>query len=199
MKKILLINCCREERDVRIKSYTDYILKASEKIGADFSIEEVYDADILPARKDFSAVMISGSASMISRGEYEEELLEFISRNIMPLLGICYGHQVLARAFGCSVRKGSRHHKGYEEILKVKHDKILEGFPEKFQMHESHWEYVIGDSSFNDNFELLAVNSEGGIECVKHRNLPVYGVQFHPEMSGENGIILLMNYLKILV
>jgi imidazoleglycerol phosphate synthase glutamine amidotransferase subunit HisH len=48
------------------------------------------------------------------------------------------------------------------------------------------------------NFHVLARNSAGRVEAIAHREHPFYGVQFHPEKSGESGIKLLVNFLKML-
>jgi anthranilate synthase component 2 len=65
-------------------------------------------------------------------------------------------------------------------------------------MRESHEEIVVRDNALERNFSILAESGGGLVEAIAHRDLPLYGVQFHPEKSGELGIKLLMNFLKML-
>ena len=104
-----------------------------------------------------------------------------------PLLGICYGHQVLAAAFGALVKKDETKHFGNEDIFLNKTDPFFAAFPPVFKMAESHEEIVIRDNDLEKNFMVLAESRRGLVEAIVHRQQPLFGVQFHPEKSGELG------------
>jgi GMP synthase-like glutamine amidotransferase len=128
----------------------------------------------------------------------EADLLEFLITNRRPLLGVCYGHQVLARAFGGLVKKDKQTHLGDEEIFLKQPNRLFWDFPQVFKMAESHEEIVVNDLALAANFYILAENVAGQVEAVAHQDFPFYGVQFHPEKSGEMGVKLLVNFLKMI-
>jgi len=195
-KKLLLVNCYREKADEKIGSYRIWLKAGASAAGMELGVHEVNDRDVFPAAGEFSALVISGSQKMVGDNEAEPGLLEFLKGCRRPLLGICYGHQVLARAFGCLVRKDGQKHLGDEEISLMKVNPLFAAFPAVFRMRESHEEIVVRDPALEGSFHVLALNASGRVEAIRHRELPLYGVQFHPEKSGEPGVKLLVNFLK---
>lgn len=191
MVTLLLLNCYPDTG--KIQPYLNLINSAGEK-----KLDTVVlDENSLPQSLDqFDALVISGADRMITDKQFNPILLDLIANNQKPLLGICYGHQLLATAFGCDVVKDDRFHEGKREIKKVKDDVLLSGFPEKFVMEESHLEYVVHNDKLDRVFSVLAVSRKNRIEIIKHCFLPAYGVQFHPEKSGKLGIMLLENFYK---
>jgi GMP synthase-like glutamine amidotransferase len=195
MVNLLLLDCYRDPGKVKIKPYRDFIHSAFQKKPNIVILKE----NNLPSSFDrFDGVFISGARRMIVEKQYKPALLDLIARNQKPLLGICYGHQLLVTAFGCDVKKEKRFHEGKEEIKKIKDDHILKGFPEHFFMEQSHQEYVVRNEKLEKWFSVLAVNQKNQVEIIKHRFLPAYGVQFHPEKSGTLGIKLLGNFLSFI-
>ncbi|MBE0665452.1 MAG: gamma-glutamyl-gamma-aminobutyrate hydrolase family protein [Candidatus Aminicenantes bacterium] len=197
-RNILLINCYREEAEIKIAGYHAWLKAGAAATGCDLDILTLADREILPDNQMLSGVIVSGSQKMVGAGEVEPGLLEFLLKNRRPLLGICYGHQVLARAFGCLVKKDGQKHLGDEEILIKKAQSIFSAFPPVFKMRQSHEEIVARDPVLEGNFHVLAHNASGRVEAIVHREYPLYGVQFHPEKSGEFGVKLLVNFLNIL-
>jgi imidazoleglycerol phosphate synthase glutamine amidotransferase subunit HisH len=65
-------------------------------------------------------------------------------------------------------------------------------------MRESHEEIVVKDDALAAKFHVLARNSAGRVEAIVHNEHPLFGVQFHPEKSGEFGVKLLVNFLKMI-
>jgi GMP synthase-like glutamine amidotransferase len=197
-KKVLLINCYRDEAESRMEFYLAWLRAGAAAAGLDPEILLVADHEPLPAGKDLAAAIVSGSQKMVGAGEVEPGLLEFIKIMRRPLLGICYGHQALAAACGCLVKKDARKHLGEEEIYLQKNGSLFSGFPAIFKMRESHEEIVVKDDALAAKFHILARNSAGRVEAIVHQEQPLFGVQFHPEKSGEPGVKLLGNFLKLI-
>jgi GMP synthase-like glutamine amidotransferase len=137
--------------------------------------------------KEFDAVVIGGSAARIvqasDRAQFEN--VEALIKNCsMPMLGICFGHQLLCWSFGAEVgllpqQVGNR----FENIKVIQSSEIFAGFKEgqKIRLAENHFDYVLKDSLDSAGFVLLADSVSCEVEAVKHKTKPFYGVQFHPE------------------
>jgi GMP synthase-like glutamine amidotransferase len=197
-KKLLLINCYRKEGEKKIAGYLTWLRAGAAAADQDLEILTISDRELLPAGRDLAAVIVSGSQKMVGANEMNAGLLEFLKTNRLPLLAICYGHQVLASAFGGRVKKDAQAHLGDEEIFLKKPGGIFQSFPLLFKMAESHEEIVVNDLALAKNFHVLAENTAGQVEAIAHRDYPFCGVQFHPEKSGEMGIKLLVNFLKMM-
>ncbi len=197
-KKLLLLNCYREERDVKIEGYVTWLNAAIAAAALPLRVEPVHDDAPLDAGGDHAAVIVSGSQKMVGDGEAGAGLLAFLRENRRPLLGICFGHQALAAAFGAQVRRDGRKHLGEEEVSVKKAAGLFAGLPPLFRMRQSHEEIVVRDADLEKNFLVTALNASGRVEAIAHRDLPLHGVQFHPEKSGELGAKLLGNFLKMI-
>ncbi len=140
--------------------------------------------------KDIDAVVISGSAARIvnpsDRAQFEgvERLIKFCS---LPILGICFGHQLLCWAFGAEVDSlPEQVLSRFEDVKVIQSDEIFAGFKEgqTISLAENHYDYVLKDSLESAGFALLADSASCEVEAVKHKTKPFYGVQFHPERTA---------------
>jgi GMP synthase-like glutamine amidotransferase len=143
--------------------------------------------------KGFDAVVIGGSAARIvqasDRAKFEgiEELIKNCS---VPLLGICFGHQMLCWAFGAEVGSLPQQVTNrFEDVKVIQSGEIFAGFKEgqTIPLAENHCDYVLKDSLNSAGFILLVDSPSCEVEAVKHKTKPFYGVQFHPERITING------------
>ena len=112
-----------------------------------------------------------------------------------PILGVCLGHQAIAEAFGGVVTRAPELMHG--KASKVEHDGsgIFEGLPNPFSAIRYH-SLCAAPETVPDCLEVTARSDSGVIMALRHRELPVYGVQFHPEsILTEHGKELLRNFL----
>lgn len=113
-----------------------------------------------------------------------------------PLLGVCLGHQTIGQAFGGKVircheivhgKMGAMHHQG---------GGLFRGLPSPFQATRYH-SLVVERASLPDCLEVTAWLEDGTIMGLRHRDLPIEGVQFHPEsIASEHGHQMLRNFLE---
>ncbi|MBD3210351.1 glutamine-hydrolyzing GMP synthase [Candidatus Micrarchaeota archaeon] len=113
----------------------------------------------------------------------------------MPLLGICYGHQMIAHAWGGIVKQGKSAEYGMGEVVIDREDLIFRGVPRKLKVWVSHFDEVQKEP---EEFERLAHSDICAVEAMRHRERPIFSVQFHPEVwHTEHGEEILRNFLEI--
>ena len=111
----------------------------------------------------------------------------------VPVLGICYGMQVIARAMGCEVRPGADREFGRTALALNERDGLFAGVPDGSTVWMSHGDQVEG---LSEQFTPLAATATCPAAAVKHRDRPVFGLQFHPEVTHtEHGGRLLANFV----
>lgn len=104
----------------------------------------------------FDGVVLSGSYEMLSREETRARFAaetEAVASSRTPLLGVCFGHQLIGHAFGSIVVRGAVPVRGYVDIDIVSDDPLFSGLPRTITVLESHYEVV---SSLPKGFDLLA-------------------------------------------
>ena len=144
--------------------------------------------------KAVTGIILSGAPVLLTETDnriYIDEF-EFLLTSSIPVLGICFGHQLLGLLFGARVFKGDEIRTETEISICFK-DHLFDGFDEKAKMMEDHTEGI----NFPDSFIKLASSEKYENEAMKHSSLNIFGVQFHPEVSGENGLKLLSNFCKL--
>jgi len=115
----------------------------------------------------------------------------------MPILGVCLGHQSLVEAFGGKVVRAGRLMHG--KVSPVQHDGrgLFAGLPQDFAAGRYH-SLIAEPESFPDALEVSARTAEGEIMGLRHKSLPIEGVQFHPEsVLTPDGPILMGNFLRL--
>ena len=117
----------------------------------------------------------------------------------MPILGVCLGHQAIGQAFGARVIRAQRVMHG--KLSSIVHDErgVFTGVPTPFNATRYH-SLAIERESLPPVLDITATADDGEIMAVRHRDLPVEGVQFHPEaILTEHGRKLLGNFLAATV
>lgn len=113
----------------------------------------------------------------------------------LPVLGICLGHQVMAQAYGGIVGTGAAGGYAAIEIEILEEDDILKGLGPRTRVWASHADEVC---SLPVEFIRLARSSICEVEAMKHKTKPLYGVQWHPEVSHtERGNDLFNNFFEV--
>ncbi len=119
----------------------------------------------------------------------------------IPMLGVCLGHQSLGEAFGGRTVRASRIMHGKTGPVRHRGDVLFEGVPSPFEAARYH-SLVTDASALPDVLEPIAWSAadadEGEVQAMRHRSLPLWGVQFHPEsLFSEHGKGLLANFLRL--
>lgn len=145
--------------------------------------------------KDIDGVVLSGGAPRIGLKGALGNTDEILEKAEFPVLGICAGHQYMARFFGGEAKPAEKPEFGKIELIILKDDEIFKGVPEKSIVWESHNDEV---TKLPKDFELLASSENCKIQAMRHKNKPFYGLQFHPEVEHtEYGELIFENFVKI--
>ena len=115
----------------------------------------------------------------------------------MPLLGVCLGHQCIGDVFGGDVVRAERLMHGKTSPVKHNGEGLFAGLPNPFEATRYH-SLIVKRETFPDCLEITAETEEKEIMGLRHRELPIHGVQFHPEsILTAEGKKLLKNFLEI--
>lgn len=149
---------------------------------------------------DPDLVVLTGSSALLSKPQTMELFqpeMALVRESKFPVLGICYGHQIIGSAFGSSMRDLGQMVRLYDRVTVVKKHPLFDGLPANLLVAESHRQELTG---VPDEFVHLAKSTTSKVEAMAHLSRPIYGVQFHPERSDDqhpHGRILLQNLLKL--
>ncbi|EDZ48257.1 anthranilate synthase component II [Rhodobacterales bacterium Y4I] len=125
-------------------------------------------------------------------------LTEAAAETGTPLLGVCLGHQTIGQAFGGKVVRC--HEIVHGKMGKMHHNNtgVFKGLPSPFEATRYH-SLVVERDSLPDCLEITAELDDGTIMGLQHKDLPIHGVQFHPEsIASEHGHALLKNFLDVM-
>lgn len=125
--------------------------------------------------------------------------LETIDRfaGTMPILGVCLGHQAIGQHFGGKVVRGPEPVHGKPVVIHHDGKTIFENVPDNFNAGRYH-SLVVERKSLPDELEISAESPDGLIMGLRHREMKVEGVQFHPEsILTEHGKQMLQNFLNL--
>ena len=149
----------------------------------------------LQALKPDRILISPGPCSPRESGLSNEIIRNFGTR--IPTLGVCLGHQCIGHVFGGNVIVNYRMMHGKTSPIKHNGKDLFEGMPNPFAATRYH-SLVIARDSLPDCLEITAETEEGEIMGIKHKQYPIWGVQFHPEsILTESGRQILSNFLKL--
>ncbi|MEE2672483.1 MAG: aminodeoxychorismate/anthranilate synthase component II [Myxococcota bacterium] len=177
-------------------SFTYNLVQYLGELGAAVDVvrHDVEDIETLLARAPDGLVISPGPGEPADAGVSIEAVKSFSSRGI-PVFGVCLGHQAIGVAFGGRIVRAQSIMHGKTSEIAHQGVGVFEGLPQPFEATRYHSLVIEGDSC-PDILEVTARTADGEIMGVRHRDLPVEGVQFHPEsILTEVGKQLLGNFV----
>lgn len=166
------------------------------ELGAEIVVkrsDEVDAASAAALRPD--AVLISPGPGRPEQAGASIELIRTIGTRV-PLLGVCLGHQCIAQAFGAQVVRAARVMHGKTSLISHDGTGVLAGLPSPFEATRYH-SLVVEPASLPAELEVTARSEDGTIMALRHRSLPLQGVQFHPEsILTHSGKQILANFIS---
>jgi anthranilate synthase component 2 len=177
-------------------SFTYNIVQYFGELGAAVTVvrnDEVSLADIT-AHAPTHLVISPGPCSPAEAGISVAAIQHFAGK--LPILGVCLGHQAIGAAFGGKIIRAQQLMHGKTSVISTTQQGVFAGLPAQFTVNRYH-SLAIERSSCPTELELTAWTDDGEIMGVRHRSLPIQGVQFHPEsILTEHGHAMLKNFLQ---
>jgi anthranilate synthase component 2 len=177
-------------------SFTYNLVQVLAAAGAEVLVlrNDAESAEAMLARKPEGIVLSPGPG----RPEDAGVCLDLIRRHaLVPLLGVCLGHQALGVAFGATVDRAPRLMHGKTSPVRHTDVGVFAGLPNPFEATRYH-SLEVKEGTLPPEVEPLAWSDDGTLMGLRHKELPYWGVQFHPEsvLTGS-GPHLLANFLEI--
>ena len=123
-------------------------------------------------------------------------MVEAAAETKTPLMGVCLGHQSIGQAFGGTVVRHSDIVHGKMGTMHHTNEGLFAGLPTPFEATRYH-SLVVAREGLPETLKITAELEDGTIMGLQHRDLPIHGVQFHPEsIASEHGHALLQNFLN---
>lgn len=177
-------------------SFTYNLVQYFGELGAEVLVhrnDEISLADIAEL-KPSHLVVSPGPCSPAEAGISVAAIQHFAGK--LPILGVCLGHQSIGAAFGGRIIRAQQLMHGKTSIIHTQQLGVFADLPPHFTVNRYH-SLAIERSSCPPELEVTAWTDDGEIMGVRHRSLPIEGVQFHPEsILTEHGHALLNNFLK---
>ena len=177
-------------------SFTYNLVQYLGELGADVEVvrNDAITLDEIEARAPERIVISPGPCTPNEAGVSLGAIDRFKGR--IPILGVCLGHQAIGQAFGGHIIRAKQLMHGKTSPIHHHDVGVFKGLPAPFTATRYH-SLVIERESLPDALEITAWTEDGEIMGVRHRSLPVEGVQFHPEsILTEHGHAMLKNFLE---
>jgi anthranilate synthase component 2 len=177
-------------------SFTYNLVQYFGELGADVEVFRNDEIDIagVGSRRPDVLVVSPGPCSPAEAGISVEAIRHFAGK--LPILGVCLGHQAIGAAFGGNIVRAQQLMHGKTSEITTTREGVFAGLPQKFTVNRYH-SLAIEKSSCPDVLKTTAWTDDGEIMGVRHKELAIQGVQFHPEsILTEHGHAMLKNFLE---
>ena len=177
-------------------SFTYNIVQYFGELGAQVEVfrNDEISVEGIAARKPDRLVISPGPCSPAEAGISVAAIQHFAGK--LPVLGVCLGHQSIGAAFGGKIVRARELMHGKTSVITTTREGVFADLPEQFTVNRYH-SLAIDKSSCPEALAVTAWTDDGEIMGVRHKELAVQGVQFHPEsILTEHGHAMLKNFLE---
>ena len=177
-------------------SFTYNIVQYLGELGADVEVfrNDEITIDEIAKRKPDRLVISPGPCSPAEAGISVAAIRHFAGK--LPILGVCLGHQAIGAALGGKIIRAQQLMHGKTSEITTTQEGVFAGLPERFTVNRYH-SLAIERASCPPELKVTAWTPDGEIMGVRHKTLPIEGVQFHPEsILTEHGHAMLKNFLE---
>ena len=179
-------------------SFTYNLVQYLGELGAEMKVfrnDEITVDEIETSIKPERILISPGPGTPDSAGITLETITRFAGK--VPIFGVCLGHQAIGQHFGGKVSRAPEPVHGKPVVVRHDGRSIFAGVPQEFNAGRYH-SLIVEREGLPEELEISAESPDGLIMGLRHRELPIEGVQFHPEsILTEHGREMLGNFLKM--
>ena len=186
MTKILVVD--------NYDSFVFNLVQYLQQLGADCTVlrnDEVQAS----AASDYDGVLISPGPGTPEEAGVSIAMIEYCAENKIPLFGVCLGHQAIGVAFGATVSRAPELLHGKTSQVHHTGAGVFKSIPTPFTATRYH-SLAVEPATIREELEVTSTTESGVVMSMRHKTLPIEGVQFHPEsVLTEHGHLMLANWL----
>jgi len=179
-------------------SFTYNLVQYLGELGAEVQVRRNDEVSVAQLRAlQPERVLVSPGPCSPREAGLANEVIRAFANDGVPVFGVCLGHQCIGHVFGAEVVVNDRMMHGKTSPIKHNGKDLFAGMPNPFSATRYH-SLVLKRDTLPDVLEVTAETDESEIMGVRHRTLPVWGVQFHPEsILTEQGRTIMRNFLQL--
>ena len=176
-------------------SFTFNLVHLIESLGAKVTVLKNDKFDLVDL-EPYDKIVLSPGPGLPSEAGKTMDVIKAYAQT-KPILGVCLGHQAIAMAYGGTLTNLSKVCHGIStQGTNLGNDLIFEGLPTQVPMGRYH-SWVVTPQSVSDPLEVTALSDDGQIMGIRHKQLRLHGIQFHPEsILTPDGKIIMNNWLS---
>lgn len=164
------------------------------QLGAECTVVRNDEIDVSEASK-YDGVLVSPGPGTPERAGVSMDMVHYCAEHKIPLFGVCLGHQAICAAFGGTVSQAPELLHGKTSLVHHAGLGVLKDIPNPFTATRYH-SLALERSTLPDELQITSETETGVVMSVRHKSLPIEGVQFHPEsVLTEHGHKMLANWL----
>ena len=175
-------------------SFVFNIVQYLAQLGAECTVVRNDQVEAAEAAK-YDGVLISPGPGTPAKAGVSIAMIQYCAEHSIPLFGVCLGHQAIGEAFGATVSRAPELLHGKTSIVHHNGKGVMTNLPSPFTATRYH-SLAVEVDTVPDVLEVTSKTDSGVIMSLRHKSLPIEGVQFHPEsVLTEHGHKMLANFL----
>ena len=177
-------------------SFVFNIVQYLAQLGADVTVKRNDEVELIEA-KNYDGVLLSPGPGTPKDAGVCINMVHFCAENKIPLFGVCLGHQAIAEAFGGVVSRAPELLHGKTSEVFHQGESVMSSLPQPFTATRYH-SLAVENGTMPEDFEITSQTESNVIMGLRHKTLPIEGVQFHPEsVLTEGGHRMLAEWLTV--